>query len=708
MECSLEHRQIGSRCTLPLAGLALLGSGGLPGAQDRPMNPVELLSVETVGVPAFGPRGERMLFARSQADWECDRSRTHIWLVDTGGGPPRQMTNGPTSETEPVWAPDGNQFAFLSDRSEEGGRTDQEDARTQIYRMRVDGGEATQLTQHPTPVRQLAWSPAGDRIFFVAEDDKSKEQREREHASGDSVVYPRNWMHDHLWSVNVESGKEQRLTRGDWSVLEFSVTRDGRQIAFGRSPTPLYDDVDQVELYTVDLVMGTIRRLTDNDGIPERRPLISPDGRWVAFTADAAPVGSGGELDFYYETNLFLMPLTGGPAQLLLAEMPGEIGRIAWNGDGTALYALVNLGVHSEVFRVDLEEFPGGEVGGSATQLTAAGEPPSSTITGFDFVPDHGFALLRKLPHNQGELRYASSDPFIERQVTDLHVGLQREFSLPRAEVVTWTGADGVAVEGVLWSSKNATAGERSPLIVQIHGGPVASVQLELRPSWGTYVPVLTGMGYRVLQPNYRGGSGYGDDFQRDMVGAYFNQADDDVYRGVDALIERRLVDPERTAIMGWSAGGHMTNWVVTQTERFAAASSGAGAANWISMYAQSDVRIYRTPWFGGTPWQPRAPLQAYLDHSPALYAHQATTPTLILVGEDDRRVPMPQSVEMYRALDHSGVASKLVIFPGEPHGLLQLKHRLHKINLELEWFERHLHGRDFTYAVAPMSEDRE
>jgi dipeptidyl aminopeptidase/acylaminoacyl peptidase len=173
---------------------------------------------------------------------------------------------------------------------------------------------------------------------------------------------------------------------------------------------------------------------------------------------------------------------------------------------------------------------------------------------------------------------------------------------------------------------------------------------------------------------------------------------------GVDHVIAMGVAHPDRLVKMGWSAGGHMTNKIVTFTDRFKAAASGAGAANWISMYGQSDVRVYRTPWFGGTPWQKGAPIDAYWENSPLKYVANVKTPTLFLVGEKDPRVPLPQSVEMYRALKANGVETKLWVAPREPHGWQELRHQLFKVNVELDWFERHL-GRSYTWEKAPASE---
>ena len=231
--------------------------------------------------------------------------------------------------------------------------------------------------------------------------------------------------------------------------------------------------------------------------------------------------------------------------------------------------------------------------------------------------------------------------------------------------------------------------------------GPASSDKFSFG-SWSRYVQVLAAKGWMVLKPNYRGSTGYGDEFLRDMVGSYFNQSHLDVMTGVDNLINRGMVDENRMVKMGWSAGGHMTNKIITFTDRFKAASSGAGAVNWISMYAQSDVRIYRTPWFGGTPWEKNAPIDSYWNKSPLKDISNVKTPTIILVGKNDPRVPMPQSVELYRALKSNNVPTHLYVAPREPHGWRELNHELFKVNIELDWFEKHALNSEYKWELAP------
>jgi dipeptidyl aminopeptidase/acylaminoacyl peptidase len=264
-----------------------------------------------------------------------------------------------------------------------------------------------------------------------------------------------------------------------------------------------------------------------------------------------------------------------------------------------------------------------------------------------------------------------------------------------------------VTVEGLLTYPIDYQPGQRYPFVVMTHGGPAASDQYSIG-SANYEIQVLAGKGYAILQPNYRGSTGYGDAFLRDMVGHYFQNAHLDVMTGVDEVIRRGIADPDRMVKMGWSGGGHMTNKIITFTDRFKAASSGAGAANWTSMYAQSDIRTYRTPWFGGTPWQKNAPIDLYWNHSPLKDVSNVTTPTIFFVGERDPRVPLPQSVEMHRALKSLGIATHLYVAPREPHVWAEPPHQLFKVNTEIAWFERYATKRPFTPEKAPTAETKE
>ncbi|MFQ5791772.1 MAG: prolyl oligopeptidase family serine peptidase, partial [Acidobacteriota bacterium] len=537
-----------------------------------------------------------------------------------------------------------------------------------------------------------AWSPDGARVYFLAPDPKTEEEKKRDEAKEDVFAFDEDYKQRHLWSVSVEEKKEQQITEGEYSVLRYRLSRDGSKISFHRAPTPLYDDSDEGEVWVMDADGTSAVRLTENT-VPERGAELSPDNRQVLFLAD-----SNEEFESYYNDNIFVVPASGGKHRMLLPDMAYEVQQASWSEDGKAIFFTANTGIRSELFQVDVATE-------NLEQLTEG----DHAVRNWSYVPSarqHVFRIDE--PTNAGDVWLLSlRDGAEPRRVTTVFDYLARDFRLPRQEAIQWKGADGVTVEGLLYYPLSYEAGRRYPLVVQTHGGPAASDKFGFG-RWSNYVQVLTAKGYAVLKPNYRGSTGYGDSFLRDMVGHYYRQSHLDVMAGVDYLIEQGIADGDRMVKMGWSGGGHMTNKVITYTDRFKAASSGAGAVNWISMYGQSDVRIYRTPWFGGTPWQKDAPIDTYWEHSPLKDIWKVKTPTIILVGEKDVRVPPPQSVELYRALKTNGVETHLYIAPREPHGWRELRHELFKVNVELDWFEKHAMGREYTWEGAPEDETEE
>ena len=644
----------------------------------RAMTAVDLIEVPRVGDSQLSPDGRQILFVKSEADWKSNRRVSHIHRIDADGGGLRQMTTGSEGESSPRWAPDGRRFAFVARRAGAEG--------AQIHLMANEGGEARRLTSHPTGVSQIQWAPDGSAILFLASDPKTAEEKAGEDAKDDVYALDESYKQTHLWRVDVESGKTSRVTSGDFSITAFNIARDGRRIAAQRGPSPLFGDSENGEVYVMDIDGTKAVRITTN-GVDEFFPTISPKGDLVLFTT-----GVNERFEPYYSNRAFVAPVGGGAARVLAPTFPHAIDRAQWLKGGQEVLLSVNLGVRRELFVLDVAT-------GRTRQVT---DGPHALLAG-GLVPELGrIALVVDEPMNPGEIWMASLDaPSTFRQVSHFSEGYARDFKLGRQERIEWKGADGVTVEGLLHYPVDHVAGKRYPLVVQTHGGPRSSDMFAFG-EWQSYVKVLTGLGYAVLQPNYRGSTGYGDAFLRDMVGSYFKNSHLDVMTGVDKVIAMGLADPERLAKMGWSAGGHMTNKIITFTNRFKAASSGAGASNWISMFGQSDTRAYRIPWFGGTPWGKNAPMAAYWDHSPIKDVANVKTPTLFIVGERDVRVPPPQSMEMHRALKSNGVPTKLYLAPREPHTFEELRHQLFKVNVEIEWFEKYVMGRTYTREVAP------
>ena len=676
----------GSPRPRPLVFLAaaLVASAGFA-ADKRPMTIVDLIDVPGIGSPRISPDGGQLLYTRSDTDWKENGRTTHIRRIGMDGTGDVRLTYGEKGERSPRWSPDGNYVAFLATRGEED--------TAQIHLLPNGGGEAAPLTSHEASVQSFEFSPDGEHIFFIASDPETPEEKKKDELKDDVFAFDEDYKQRHLFRVawtGDDRGSVERITEGDFSVVGFRISADGARIAHHRAPSPLFDNRDEGEVWLMDADGGNAVQLTDNT-VTESGAELSPDGQWVLFTST-----SSADLETYYNGNIFVVPAAGGAHRLLYEDMPHEVNGARWADDGT-IYFTANTGVRNQLFHA--------AVGDSQPVPLTEGDHALGSWSYSKDAGLHAFGINRR--ENAGDIHVMPAAGGTPTKVTAAYDYLDETFLLPRQEAIRWPGEDGVEVEGLLYYPLDYEEGNRYPVVVQTHGGPAASDKFGFG-RWSNYVQVLAARGYFVFKPNYRGSTGYGDPFLRDMVGHYFHQAHLDVMTGVDHLIELGLVDGDRMAKMGWSGGGHMTNKIITHTDRFKAASSGAGAVNWISMYGQSDVRTYRTPWFGGTPWQEDAPIGVYWENSPLRDIYKVTTPTLVLVGENDVRVPPPQSVELYRALKANGVDTHLYIAPREPHGWRELRHELFKVNVEIDWFERHVRGIEYEWETAPGSEDDE
>jgi dipeptidyl aminopeptidase/acylaminoacyl peptidase len=662
-------------CQLVLLAAAVAGFPQVAGAQEkRPISFVDTIEMPTLQDPQLSPDGKQILFVMDKPDWKANRRVGHIYRINADGTGQVQLTFGERGESSPRWSPDGTQVAFLARRDG--------DDHNQIYVLHTDGGEAKRLTTHDTAPANLTWAPDGKTIWFAAPDAKSAEEKERDRLQDDVFAFEEtNYKQRHLWTVDLD-GTRKKITDGDFSVTEYELAEDGRRVAMMRAPSPLLEHSRFAEAWVMDADGSKAVQLTKNE-LAEGRVALSPDGTTMLFTADG-----NAQFEPYYNDKIFLVPASGGQARLLLPDAAFQVENVQWSRDGKSLYATGNYGVHNEILRIDVAS-------GQLTRLTEG----QHNLGAWSFSERAGLHVFtRNTAERPAEIYIMPATGGEPRRVTSVFDYVTAKFAVARQERITWKGQDGQTVEGLLYYPIGYTPGRRYPLIVYTHGGPAASDRF----GFSSDAQVYAGKGYAVLRPNYRGSTGYGDAFLRDMIKGYFKQAHLDVIAGADAVIAMGVADPEKLVKMGWSAGGHMTNKIITFTNRFKVASSGAGAANWISMYAQSDHREFRTPWFGGTPWQAGAPIDLYWNHSPLKDVANVKTPTIFLVGQEDPRVPMPQSVEMYRALKYNGVPTKLWVAPREGHGWTELRHRLFKLQIEMEWFERWLFDRAYTWEKVP------
>jgi dipeptidyl aminopeptidase/acylaminoacyl peptidase len=649
-------------------------------ADDRPgMSIVDMLNVPELSSPQLAPDGAAVVYELAEADWKQNKQITHIWRQSVSGGDPVKLTNGKEGESEPRWSPDSKFLAFLAKRGD--------DEEAQIYLLNMTGGEALRVTTHGSAVSDITWANDAGSIYFLADVPKTEDEKKKEELQDDVFQFDEDKKHKHLWRVTLGNDEAQKITDGDFTIRSYALSRDGGNILVVRAPQPILNAIFEAELYLIDTDGEHWVQLTDNDHA-EQLGELSPNGSSVFYLADVNESGQP-----YFNNNLFVVPSSGGDAQMLLPDMPYEIDDASWSADGRSIFFIANTGVRTDLFSVNVDS-------GEYERLSEG----DHAIGDWQYLPDlNAHVSSLSTAGNPGDVWQIRDGKF--SRLTRIFDTLAEEYFLPRQEAISWRGADGVTVEGLLYYPRDFEEGKRYPLAVQTHGGPASSDKFRY-PGTGSYMQILTDRGWLVFRPNYRGSVGYGDAFLRNMVGHYFDQAHLDVMTGVDHLIESGIADPQRMIKMGWSGGGHMTNKIITHTDRFKAASSGAGAANWISMYGQTDIRIHRENWFGGSPWVKDAPIEKFWEASALREVWKVKTPTLVLVGEKDERVPAPQSVELYRALMANGVDTHLYIAPREPHGWKELRHRLFKVNVELEWFDRHALGRDYEWEMAPEEDD--
>jgi dienelactone hydrolase len=499
-------------------------------------------------------------------------------------------------------------------------------------------------------------------------------------------VFAFNYQQTHVWRAAVDTGVETRITSGDFSVLDYQLSRDGRKIAHHRAPNPLLGYADQGEIWVMDADGSHPVQLTKND-IPENGASLSPDGSQLLFLAAANE-----RFDKYYNRKVFVMPAGGGPHKVVSpADVPYEIERAIWSKDGKSIYFLANMGIHAELFVM-----PAG--GGPPKQLT---DGPHS-IGGWSMEGDrHAFTVDEAT--NPGDVWALA--PAHPRRRASPHVFdyLANEFDLPARRRIQWKGRPCYGRRAAVLPSRVTSRASAATRFrgANTAGGPQASA-----------IGSIWLVGDLPASPRAKGCRAVRAELPRQARATAtrscatwwitFQNSHLDVMAGVDEVIRRGIADPDRMVKSGWSGGGHMTNKIITFTDRFKAAASGAGAANWVSMYAQSDTRTQRTPWFGGTPWQKNAPIDLYWSNSPLKDVANVKTPTIFFVGQQDPRVPMPQSVEMYRALKSNGVPTQLYVAPREPHVWEELRHELFKMNAELEWFEKYATKRPYTWEKAP------
>ena len=661
------------------AGLFVLVVAASATAQKQAVTIDDILALKAVGSAAISPDGSQVLYTVRQ--WEADRdrmeSRTHVWKVAVAGGPARQITFGERGESQPQWSADGRYISFLSAR---GSGTGDDQPRNQIYIMPTSGGEAAKLTDAKEGVASYSWAPDNSRIAYVSTDARSSEEETANRKRDDERVFEGDFRFQHLWTIDVESKKTTRITdgRGYTVTGNSSWSPDSKRLVFSARPTTMLRDY-RSDIYVADLATAAVEKISSNPG-PDAQPQWSPDGMTIAWTADptsAKAIADGTVPSYIGHGHLILYDVSKKAVRDVWSrDFDVDPGSPQWSADSRQILFVAGKRAYSEAFSFDVGT-------GRYTQLTRDKTLQSGSRSRDGKV----VAVTMDSPQSPGEVFVTDSSFGSFRKLTDTNPQAA-SWALGQTEVVTWKSSDGVEVEGVLLKPVGFEPARRYPLLVVAHGGPAGAFTNGYRVGGLEGGQLWAGRGWVVFYPNPRGSSNYGEKFLQANINDWGGGDYRDIMTGVDALIARGIADPDRMAHIGWSYGGYMTAWVVSQTTRFKAAMVGAGLTNMASMYGTNDIPNVLVTYFGGILNKETMPL--YASRSAMSFIDNVTTPTLILHGANDERVPTGQAYELYRGLKDRGKTTELVFYPREGHGISEYYHQKDRLTRIFDWITRY------------------
>jgi dipeptidyl aminopeptidase/acylaminoacyl peptidase len=656
-------------------------------AQDGAKHPItftDLISMHRVAEPQVSPDGKWVAYTVATPDMEANRNASNIWVVATAGGAEIQLTRS-GHDSSPVWSPDGKSIAFLSSRSGD----------SQVYLLSTDGGEAHPLTKLSTGADMVKWSPDGKTIAFTSsvypdckdDDCNSKRDAEKEKSKvkahvAEHLLY-RHWTHwndgkrSHLFVVSADgSGAPRDLTAGaDYDIPpdersgpgDFNFSPDGKEICFAAVTDKIEAISTNADLFIVSAAGGEAKRITTQPGF-DGNPVYSPDGKFIAYHAQLT---AGYESDRW---RVMLYDRQSGKNENLSEGFDRSAEELAWSPESKTIYFTAENETQKQVYAM----------------ATHAGAPPKPIIAdtynaAISLSADgKTLAFERTSLTMPGEVFAAAGDGTNARQLTHQNDKLLAGLEMNAPETFWFEGAEKTKVQAMLIRPPNFDASKKYPLLVLLHGGP----QTMWSNAWGYRwnAQVFSAAGYVTLMINRRGSTGYGQKFTDEIANDWGGKAYVDVMNGVDSTLKKyTFIDGTRMAAAGGSYGGYMADWIATHSGRFKAIVSHASTYDKVSMFATEEL------WFEehdmqGTPWTNP---ETYKKWSPSTYASELgkfKTPTLVIAGERDYRVPYTQSLEFFSALQRQGVPSKLVVFPDEGHWILKPQNAQFWYKTFLDW----------------------
>lgn len=640
-----------------------------PPAERRPMRPTDIYRLPYLSDAQISPDGKWVSYTLTTVDSVKDKRSSSIWMISWDGSQDIQVTNSPEGESRARWSPDGKYLSFLSSRQESKG--------SQVWLMDRRGGEGKRLTEIKGGISDYAWSPDGKKLLLTHADqepeDTSKSKTvkpyviDRYHYKQDIEGYRYKKLYTHLYLFDIATKKLDTLTKGAFNEGAAVWSPDGTAIAFVSNRTEDPDKNENSDIYVIDARPGaSLKQLTSWKG-SDNGPRWSPDGKFIAYTRST----SDADYHMYDQPILCVVSRDGGEPRLLSKTLDRPVSNPQWSKDGTAISALVTDDRQQYVAAFSAAD-------GKMTKI-ADGQRAFSSLL---LTPGGDWLTTISDPQTPPEL-YALENGTARRLTRHMEDFLA-PITLATVEGFTSKSSDGTQVSGLLFRPAGIPEGQKLPLILFIHGGPVGQDEF----SFDLSRQMLAAGGYAVAAVNYRGSDGRGLEFSKTISGDWGNKEVIDLHGAVDYLVKNGIADPNKLGVGGWSYGGILTDYLIAADTRFKAASSGAGTGFTLSLYGV-DQYISQYNNEIGTPW---TSIDKYLKISyPLLKADKIKTPTLFMSGEKDFNVPTAGSEQMYQALRTLGVPTELIIYPGQFHGITVPSYQKDRFDRWLAWYAKYL-----------------
>lgn len=671
------------------AGLLLASVSPPIPAQEQPrlLQGLDVFQLEHASDPQISPDGERIVYLRNSMSVMKDRRRSSLWIVDADGSNHRKLSAGERKESSPRWSPDGGRVAYVAE-SEEG---------SEIFVRWMASGQTARLTQLPETPRGIRWSPDGEQLAFsmlvreeppeLVKPPKKPEGAEwaeppkvitrlRHEADGQGYLEP---GYHHLFVLPTDGGTARKVTSGSFHHPGAPAwTPDGKALILSanRSPDWEYEFRDS-EVYSLSLDDGALQELTQRDG-PDHDPVVSPDGRWVAY------LGYDDKVQTYQVTGLWLMRADGTEKRLLTTDLDRSASSPVWHPDGDKILFSYHDRGRTKIASITLD----GKVKVLADDLggTSLGRPyPGGS---FSVSSGGAIAYTATAPDHPADVALWRSEQAVSR-LTELNRDLLGHRDLGGVEEIWFESShDRRRIQGWIVKPPGFDPKEKYPLLLEIHGGPIANYGAR----FSAEIQLYAAAGHVVFYANPRGSTGYGETFGNLLYHDYPGHDYDDLMSGVDAVIERGYVDEERLYVTGGSAGGIMSAWIVGKTDRFRAAAVVKPVINWYSKVLVADNYFYYHDYrYPGQPWENP---EEYLKYSPISLVGNVTTPTLVMVGTADLRTPLSEAKQLYHALKLRKIETALVEIPGASHNIgSRPSQMITKVAHVLAWFEKYCGG---------------